>query len=1181
VADNGNAERRERARSKKTRPTIGLITDWLEGRYQSLVWPGVADVAEERDANLICFLGEALRPQYGFEARSNVIYDLVSAEAVDALVILTGSIRPYMSREEFRDFCERYRPLPMVSVSLALEGIPSVLVDNDVGLRDEIAHLIEDHGYRRIAFIRGPAGHQEAEQRYRIYTEVLSEHGLPLDPELVAPGDFTIGKGEEAIRLLLDEREVDLEAVVAANDDMALGVLDALRERGLRVPDDMALVGFDDAEDAKYATPALTTVQQPLYKLGRQAAEMALALLAGDEVPEQVVLPTELVIRQSCGCLNPAVARAAAGPVRATRKSLRAVLAAQRKEIVSEIVRAVGTPSLGQELVACWVEELLDGLSADLKNERAQGVFLQALDRILRQVMEEGGDVAAWQGAISTLRRHALACPTSQRVSSRIDDLWQQARVLIGDTSQWAQGRRLVQASRRAEGLRRIGSALTAPLDVKELMKTAARELVQLGIRRVYLSLYEGKETPHEWSRLVLAYDERGDIELGTDGRRFPSRQLTPDGMLPQDERSAILVAPLSFGKDQLGFVLFEIGPRDEVVYETLRAQLSSALKGALILEERRRGEEALARERNLLHTLINNLPDYIYVKDAEGRFLLGNAAVLRQMGLTTLDELVGRTDFDFFSQELAARYYAEEQAIIQSGRPLLDYEGSTVDAGGERWVSTNKVPLRDAQGKVTGFVALGRDITERKAAEAERERLLAQLERRALQLQTAAEVSRAASGILDLDSLIQQAVDLIRERFNLYYVGLFLVDQTGEWSGEPNRWAVLRAGSCEAGRAMLEQGHRLEIGGRSVIGRCVADHQPQLSRDVPQEKVRSANPWFPETQSEIALPLTVGEQVLGALSVQSPMPDRFTPEMVSVLTTLAAQLAVAVQNAWLHGAVKVHAEELEAAYRSLQENQAKLLISDKMASLGRLTAGIAHEMNTPLAAVRAALHRMQELAQEYQDSIGHPQVMLDDHRAIAREMHGSVSLAVGAAERAAEFVRSIRSSTRDLAPLKRERFNALPVIQEALLLLSYPLRQGGCTVNFEPAGQVVEMIGSPSRLVQIIANLVTNSIDAMADRGGGSVTLGLTHEQGCVVLTVADTGCGIPPENLTRIFDPMFTTKPFGQGTGLGLTIVHDIVTGDFGGRIEVASQPGQGTTFTLYFPDSMESPDATPIAD
>jgi len=138
-------------------------------------------------------------------------------------------------------------------------------------------------------------------------------------------------------------------------------------------------------------------------------------------------------------------------------------------------------------------------------------------------------------------------------------------------------------------------------------------------------------------------------------------------------------------------------------------------------INELMRTQEELQHERNLLRTLIDNWPDYIYVKDIEGRFIIGNTAVVRQLGFTSEDELIGKTDFDLFPHELATRYFAEEQAILQSGKGIYNYEGPTVDVNKEekeRWVMTTKVPLWDTQGKIIGTVGIGRDITERKQIE-------------------------------------------------------------------------------------------------------------------------------------------------------------------------------------------------------------------------------------------------------------------------------------------------------------------------------------------------------------------------------------------------------------------------------------------------------------------------------
>jgi PAS domain S-box-containing protein len=128
-----------------------------------------------------------------------------------------------------------------------------------------------------------------------------------------------------------------------------------------------------------------------------------------------------------------------------------------------------------------------------------------------------------------------------------------------------------------------------------------------------------------------------------------------------------------------------------------------------------------ISQERHLLRTLIDNLPDYVYIKDAQGRFVLANLAVARQMKFSSSDEIIGKSDFDLFPQELAARYRAEEEEMIRSGKGLFNHEGPTVDAskrGKNRWVATTKVILRDAHGTVTGFIGVGRDITERRRME-------------------------------------------------------------------------------------------------------------------------------------------------------------------------------------------------------------------------------------------------------------------------------------------------------------------------------------------------------------------------------------------------------------------------------------------------------------------------------
>jgi anti-anti-sigma regulatory factor len=222
------------------------------------------------------------------------------------------------------------------------------------------------------------------------------------------------------------------------------------------------------------------------------------------------------------------------------------------------------------------------------------------LNAVLNQVAEVGGNVATWQAAISALRRHVLPRTDDGGAPYQIENLWQQARVMIGEVAQRVQAYDALQTQRQTYTLQQVGQALTATYDMERLREVITYDLPRLGIPSCYLSLYEGEEMPPATSRLVLAYDENGPIELGSDGRRFATHRLAPDGVLPheRDEQTrrpcCLAVGPLYFNEEQLGLVLFETESREGTVYEALRGHLSSALKGALLFLERWQAEHAL-----------------------------------------------------------------------------------------------------------------------------------------------------------------------------------------------------------------------------------------------------------------------------------------------------------------------------------------------------------------------------------------------------------------------------------------------------------------------------------------------------------------------------------------------------------------------------------------------------------
>ena len=294
-----------------------------------------------------------------------------------------------------------------------------------------------------------------------------------------------------------------------------------------------------------------------------------------------------------------------------------------------------------------------------------------------------------------------------------------------------------------------------------------------------------------------------------------------------------------------------------------------------------------------------------------------------------------------------------------------------------------------------------------------------------------------------------------------------------------------------------------------------------------------------------------------------------FYDELRQQLSSALFRIGRDKELARLHVAEQERSRQLLAAHQTLKENQDKLLIAEKMAALGRVTAGIAHEMNTPVASVRAALGELDKLVQEYAEAVNDPNMSAETHREIAGEMREAIRLGTNAAVKVAGFVRGIKSETADLGQSERDRFDVVSVVRDTLMMLAQSAAQGACRLSFEPGSAAVHLTGPPDRFARIITNLVSNAIDASQTKGGGTIALRLFGFDGGVQLEVSDEGTGIPDEIVSKIFDPMFSTKPFGEATGLGLSVVHDIMLGDFEGTIDVKTRVGAGTTFVLRFKD------------
>lgn len=274
---------------------------------------------------------------------------------------------------------------------------------------------------------------------------------------------------------------------------------------------------------------------------------------------------------------------------------------------------------------------------------------------------------------------------------------------------------------------------------------------------------------------------------------------------------------------------------------------------------------------------------------------------------------------------------------------------------------------------------------------------------------------------------------------------------------------------------------------------------------------------------------------------------------------------ALEVANAEVHRSLA----ELRAAYAQLERSQASLLRADRLATLGRLAAGIAHEVNTPLGAMLAELKLLGDLADEYRDSVHDPGVTKADHAEIAAEMGRGVRTATEWARKASAYIRRMKLHGRD-AGGGRTRFLLRDVVRDAEALLAHRLRAAACHVEVAEEPRGVALYGDPARLGQVVVNVIGNALDAYEDGGRPADRIAVEIRQAGteVRLAIRDWAGGMPPDVAAHVFDELFTTKDAGRGTGLGLWISRTLVEETFGGTIAVEVEPGVGSCFVLELP-------------
>ncbi len=574
--------------SARQKPRVGIFLRGGDYTYQNEIVLGAHDECQEQGVDLYCFAGGLVTTR---DPR-NLVYDLCGPDDLDGVILVPGTMASEDSPEIEKLF-QRFASLPVCTIGSPVPGVASLGVDNTTGVRELTLHLIQRHQRRRIAFITGP--NNESKRRLTGYREALVAAGLPYDESLVIQGDFTPRSGALAIGLLFDQPG-GCDAIVAGNDWMALGALDALSARGLRVPEDVALIGFDDIEQARFVTPALTTVRQPPRQLGIQAIRRVLAMAEGDEDKTPLLLATATVIRQSCGCKVPKPDLELDVP--SPGESLLSALGNSREtwiRAVAEAAPLLDQCAPDQALDPSFPALLVDALLRDFQRGTDHH-FVMTLEGVILQAAQLGS-IAAWHHTVSRLRcESVITLAGSVRAWLRAETVFEQAHLLISGLAEHAQATRRLEKETLMRSLEEMSVTVRTALDIPALRIALSSHLPNLRISSLNIATHTGYPGPDDYSELVLSYDDESQIKPAGSDRPFRTGDIIPPDLRPP-WRHSVMVQPLFFKEQPLGFCVIEIGARDGSVFKTIPELISTALTAiglaATIVVEATRRQQA------------------------------------------------------------------------------------------------------------------------------------------------------------------------------------------------------------------------------------------------------------------------------------------------------------------------------------------------------------------------------------------------------------------------------------------------------------------------------------------------------------------------------------------------------------------------------------------------------------
>ncbi|MDC7221237.1 MAG: EAL domain-containing protein [Spirochaetales bacterium] len=613
---------------KNGKPTIALLLGSLSSAYHEGIMWGAQDLAKQRDCNVLTFCGGAIKNPNQYAQTRDTIFELISEDYIDGIIITESSHTRFLNHEEKHDYLKRFSPIPLVSIGGSSQDYINIVTDYEPGYTELMSHLINKHGYRKIALFRGPENHTTSTDRLEIYKRCLEEHGIEYDEDLVVSSDLTEIAAFGAVDELFEKREKTCDAIICMNDFMANGTIRALNKKGFSVPEDIAVCGNLDSPLCLFTNPPLTSVRESAYDLGYKALKSLLNKMHGRKNEKQVLVPSSLSIRQSCGCQP---------------------LDLQVKEVSGKSLNELMDNCLEKIIVkpqiyhSHYEKESLNSLIKELNHaitREDSSNFLHTLTKGFQDAMDVE-EFSTWYSITNEIIRTVIKAnrllSDSQFIGEFLDELLHLKEIY--------EYRLIIFLKEKISHFNNSFNNLVNSLNRSFDMNTIRSYAIDLlNISDIYLSLYIMDKDKIKGSTNVLSVKNRDFILPRKEERELKPKQLIPSSIEGSSKRFSLIILPLSYRKKPLGFMVTDYQKVTGSAYENIQVIISTALKNDFQIQEVKVAEQ---RFSDIAHSTTN----WLWETNRNGVFTYTSSSVKDVLGYSP-NEILGKSIHNFTLSE-------------------------------------------------------------------------------------------------------------------------------------------------------------------------------------------------------------------------------------------------------------------------------------------------------------------------------------------------------------------------------------------------------------------------------------------------------------------------------------------------------------------------------------------------